>query len=48
MERFDEEEEAKHEHEWNVEVITKDCECKERLCYKEPKAIMKALYSWKW
>ena len=44
MERLDEEEEAKHEHEWYVEVIAKDGECKERLCYEEPKAIMEALY----
>ncbi len=45
MEGLDEEEEAKHERERNVEFVTEDCECKERLCDEEPKTFVEPLFS---
>ena len=43
VEAFDEEQEAKHEEEWDVELVTKDGERQERLCNKHPCLIVEPL-----
>ena len=43
VERFDEQEKAKHDCERDVEFVSKDGECQERLGDEKPHAVIKSL-----
>ena len=43
VEALDEEEEAEHEEEWDVELVAKDGEGEEGLCYEHPCLVVQTL-----